>query len=305
MITIIFGAGASYGSGMTIPYNPPLGNKLFENLVGLKGAFSKIPEATRYIFEKNGFEDGMATIPNDSRIINPLQKEIACYLSKFQATPNNAYTRLFNKIRRIMPSVNIVTLNYDTLIEQALALNGYPTDYNASGNGVTLLKPHGSSNFLPQIQNGCTFDNLVSVDCGTFIEGLQTKPASTYAEVKSWCNDPRNNSLSPVLCMYAKGKRVVINPGLINNIQSNYNSLISKSNLVVLVGIKYIEHDSHIWQPLENYNASLLIVDPYPQETIEWVRRVEKQDVHVISSGFNDSVWKIAKLIRQHVNNHT
>ena len=305
MITLIFGAGASYGSGMTHPYNPPLGNRLFEKLVSLNGAFSNIPESARRIFENDGFEDGMATISNDSRVINQLQKEIACYLSKFQVTSNNAYSRLFKKIRHAMPNINIVTLNYDIMIEQALSLNGYATDYNDSGKGVTLLKPHGSSNFLPRIPNGCTFNNVVAVDCTTFFEGLETTAVSTCAEVKHWCDNPQNNSLSPVLCMYEKGKRAVINSGLIGDIQNKYKNVISNSNLVILVGIKYIKHDSHIWQPLEDSNASLLIVDPYPQETIEWVNRVGKTNVQVIPSGFNDSVWKIAKLIRLHANSPT
>ena len=83
MITIIFGAGASYDSGRTIPYNPPLGKDLFERLVSLKGAFYNLSDETKKVFIDDGFEAGMAKIPNDSRQINPLQREIAIYLSKF------------------------------------------------------------------------------------------------------------------------------------------------------------------------------------------------------------------------------
>ncbi|PTT26913.1 hypothetical protein, partial [Aeromonas sp. HMWF017] len=199
MITLIFGAGASYGSGRTIPYNPPLGNYLFDNLESLNRAFAALPQDIKNVFIERGFEEGMVYIANDSRKINPLQKEIACYLSKFKITPENAYARLFNKLRRYMREINIVTLNYDTLIEQALGLTGYPSDYNFSGQGVNVLKPHGSSNFLPRIPNGFSFSGNTMIGCGTFFEGLQTDAVSTHEEVVSWCGDPRNSDLSPVL----------------------------------------------------------------------------------------------------------
>ncbi|WP_113721350.1 hypothetical protein [Aeromonas salmonicida] len=301
MITLIFGAGASYGSGRTIPYNPPLGNYLFDNLVSLNRAFAALPQDIKDVFIERGFEEGMAYIANDSRKINPLQKEIACYLSKFKITPENAYTRLFNKLRRYMSEINIVTLNYDTLIEQALGLTGYPSDYNFSGQGVNVLKPHGSSNFLPRIPNGCSFSGNTMIGCGTFFEGLQTYAVSTHEEVVSWCGDPRNSDLSPVLSLYEKGKRVVINSALINKVKEDYKGVISTSDLIVLVGIKYIEHDSHIWQPLEESHADLLVVDPYPQDTNEWLNRTKKDSAEVLCNGFEDSVLAIARTVKRYV----
>jgi hypothetical protein len=298
---LIFGAGASYGSGRTIPYNPPLGNYLFDNLVSLNRAFAALPQDIKDVFIERGFEEGMAYIANDSRKINPLQKEIACYLSKFKITPENAYARLFNKLRRYMSEINIVTLNYDTLIEQALGLTGYPSDYNCSGQGVNVLKPHGSSNFLPRIPNGCSFSGNTMIGCGTFFEGLQTDAVCTHEEVVSWCGDPRNSDLSPVLSLYEKGKRVVINSALINKVKEDYKGVISTSELIVLIGIKYIEHDSHIWQPLEESYADLLVVDPYPQDTNEWLNRTKKDSAEVICNGFEDSVLAIARTVKRYV----
>lgn len=156
MITIIFGAGASKGSGSCSPENPPLGNHLFGKLEELKGAYYNLSDGSKRRFRDEGFEAGMATIANDSRVINPLQKELACYLSKFTVEKGNAYIRLFNKLRSCMNQINIVTLNYDLLIEQSLARQGFIVDYNSSGNGIGLLKMHGSSNFLPQLPQGTT-----------------------------------------------------------------------------------------------------------------------------------------------------
>ncbi len=302
MITIIFGAGASYDSGRTIPYNPPLGKDLFERLVSLKGAFYNLSDETKKVFIDDGFEAGMSKIPNDSRQINPLQREIAIYLSKFQSTRKNAYTILFRKLLQAMDNISIVTLNYDILIEQSLYLNGFQSDYKGSGDyGVTLLKPHGSSNFLPSYPPNNNFKNIVAIDCEAFMEGLDIEIAINSHDVTKWCNNLDNQDLSPVLCMYEKGKRAVINPSIIIESQQKYNELALASDLIILVGIKYIEHDHHIWGVLEQNNSPLLIVDPFPQDTIDWANRVGKKDVQVIQSGFNNAVWKIVKVIKKHL----
>lgn len=297
LISIIFGAGASFGSGGCSPDNPPLGNDLFRNLENLKGAFYKLNNESKMVFNTDGFEAGMATVANDSNIINPLQKELACYTSSFSILPCNAYARLFNKLRSCINAVNVITLNYDLLIEQSLASHGFNVDYNANNNGVNLLKLHGSSNFLPQLPAGMTLSGNTMRGCGTFVEGLKTQAVSTGEEVKAWCNDQKNSDLSPVLSMYAEGKRVVVNSGLINETQNKYSGVVAASKLAVLVGIKYISNDTHIWEPLEKYKPHLLIVDPFPQSTIDWANKNNFNRVSVIKNGFDKSVWDITKVV--------
>lgn len=302
MITIIFGAGASLGSGMTQPYNAPLGNQLFGKLVSLNGAFSRLPKEIKMSFEKDGFESGMKKISNNSVIINPLQKEIACYLSKFKSTPCNAYTRIFYKLRHLMDSINIATLNYDMLIEQSLKLNGQNYCYNSSGRGVSLIKPHGSSNFIPCFPEGVNIGPITAVNCaGSFVSTDITKALNSHGDIVEWCHDPKNISLSPVLCMYEEGKRAVMNHDTIKKIQEDYNNAIAASSLVVLVGIKYIEHDHHVWEPIENSNSSIIIVDIKPGDTENWANKIGKKYIS-IAAGFDESVHNIVKLIRRHTN---
>lgn len=191
LISIVFGAGASFGSGGCLPKNPPLGNDLFNDLENLNGAFYRLSSDSKAVFRTYGFKAGMATVADDSRLINPLQKELACYLSKFSTRPDNAYVRLFNKLRNCMEQINITILNYDLLIEKSLARNGFNVDYNAGDNGINLLKPHGSSNFLPQLPNGMVMSGNTMIGCGTYVEGLETKAVSTAHEVETWCNDQK------------------------------------------------------------------------------------------------------------------
>lgn len=299
MITIIFGAGASAGSGKCLPYNPPLGNELFDNLIKLNGAFSKLDENQKEIFRKNGFEEGMATIPNDSNIINPLQKEIACYLSKFEVNYDNTYVKLFYEVRNIINNITITTLNYDLLIEQSLIKwNRLNIDYSGGNKGVTLLKLHGSSNFLPnlgQIQiSGCSM-----VNCGTFVEGTKINATLNHLEIVEWCQNPKNDSLSPVLAMYEKSKRVVINSESINNIQRIYTNKLKESSLVVLIGIKYVEQDCHIWNPIKDCKAKILINSrSYPSDVIKWAKQNELEIKHLEGS-FNEVIEEIIKAIKE------
>lgn len=301
MVTIIFGAGASYGSGRCIPTNPPLGMKLYDELVKLNGAFSQLNGEAKKSFESGGFEAGMATVPDNSTIINPLQKELACYLSSFSITPENAYLRLFNRLRPHLSKINIVTLNYDTLIEQAIASIGLGVNYYGNTEGVQVLKPHGSSNFLPQLPEGFNISNVTMMNCGSYVEGLETKAVSTHEEIKVWCNDPRNESISPTLSLYSKDKRVVVGSQLIKNIQKKYNALVDSSNLIILVGIKYIPHDEHIWNCLRESQSPIVVVDPYPEDTEEWGKDCGKTNVTIIKKGFDEAVWDTVKAIRPYL----
>jgi hypothetical protein len=303
MVTILFGVGASFGSGNCTPYPPPLGKDLFFKLNKQGGHFSKLHDDIKAKFIDHGFEAGMASIKDDSRNINPMQKEMACYLSKFSIKNDNAYARLFNRLKIELSKITIVTLNYDLLIEQALLHNGHNIDYNAAGKGISLLKPHGSSNFLPQLPAGWNISGNIMVGGGSYFEGLETKAVSTHNEVKEWCENTRNSDLSPVLALYQEGKRIVVNNELINVIQKKYVEAISHSNLIFVVGVKYVEHDNHIWDSLSSSDAKIVIVDPYPDDTLQWADTNSLQNIEVMKSGFESVVVPMARMIKKHIRN--
>lgn len=300
MVMMIFGAGASYGSGNCFPSNPPLGKDLFEELVAEGGEFSKLNAESKMAFESGDFEAGMATISTKISLINQLHKDIACFFMKYEVIPSNAYVNLFSKLREVINKINITTLNYDLLIERALGLNDFGVDYNARGNAITLLKPHGSANFLPQwppqFKNFSMSGNVIE-GTGLITDNMRTNAVITNQEVFDWCNDSKNEMLSPVLSMYAKGKRVVLNKTLISSIQKNYTELARKSSSVVLIGIRYIDHDTHIWQPILESNAKLLIVDPYPEATVEWAEQNGLQ-YELLQKGFDAAVDDIAESVK-------
>jgi len=297
LIAIIFGAGASYGSGRCNPHPPPLGAQLFDHLENLNGEFSKLDENTKIIFREKGFEEGMARVNNSSIIINPLQKELASYLSQFTIEQDNAYARLFRKIKRHVKNIKTITLNYDLLIEQSLSNNDFPVDYNNNNEGATLLKPHGSSNFLPKLPTGMVLSGNTMQGNGAYIEGLATQAVSTKDEIVAWCNDPKNSDLSPILAMYAEGKRVVINPSLVKKIQEEYTKTIHQAELIIIIGVRYMPQDEHIWRPIEDAKSQVVLVDPYPKDSIKWAHDKKIEKIRIIEKSFDKAVNDIRKEI--------
>lgn len=96
--------------------------------------------------------------------------------------------------------------------------------------------------------------------CGTaFVELPNTQAVLTGSEVETWCNDPRNSDLSPVLAMYAEGKRVVVNRGVVQRIQSAYSEQIAASKVMILIGVSYVPHDTHIWEPIAQHKPHVVV----------------------------------------------
>ena len=298
MLSIIFGAGASFGSEAEGIPTPPLGNHLFNELEKLHGAFSRLPEAIKHEFRVNGFEQGMLGIPNDSSVINPLQNELAIYLSSFKPSENNAYIKLFRMLGRVVQNIHIITLNYDLLIEFSLAGAGTSyVHYGLNKGSASLLKVHGSSNFVPDAGSN-VFENITAVGCGTFVETGSMKVLSSHEEILQCCSSTRAMSLSPMMCIYNKEKRTVINSRALEGFKQDFNKAIAESNDIIIVGVKYVPHDHHIWDDILATKADVIIVDPYPDEGL--IKELNKKNINitVVSKSFYDCVVRLSGLMK-------
>lgn len=296
MISILFGAGASFGSEKRRA-TPPLGDALFNALDALGGAYSKLSNIQKASFRKNGFEIGMLSIPNNSTIINPLQKELAIYLSSFSISKDNAYRQLFKTLGNKTKKLNIMSLNYDLLIEKSLSHVGDGfLRYGVFDNETSILKVHGSSNFTPATDG---FMGSVSIiDCDSFVNSGGIRVLKSHEEIKEWCNLPQNQVLSPVMCMYNKEKREVINKNNLKSFKDEYNKAILASNLIIIVGVKYIPHDNHIWDNVMSSNTKLIIVDPYPSKLLLNILKERKTKATLIKKSFYDSTTELSQIIK-------
>ena len=123
MRTILFGAGASFGSetvGM-----PPLGPQLFTSLVRFAptvwGALSA-PWPAEFSAD---FEAAMEKLISSGIFGSPFQWTMAEYfLTSFQASHASLYKRFLDDAKGSSVDLSISTLNYDTLLFQAANFAG-------------------------------------------------------------------------------------------------------------------------------------------------------------------------------------
>src|SRR5437899_3093186 len=102
MRVVLFGAGASYGSGTVVPKPPPLGSQLFEVLHRLYASWRSIPEAEAKEFARD-FESGMAhVIEKYGMAVAPLMQDMAIFFASFAlpTSGDNLYASLLASANR-------------------------------------------------------------------------------------------------------------------------------------------------------------------------------------------------------------
>lgn len=285
---IIFGAGASYGSGDTrFGWNadcaqklPPLGAKLFTELqnfdpTGWGGLPSELSK--KFI---DDFEAGMKNLSTSSPYnMAPLQRAMASYFFQFRATTDNLYYKLAQRIKAGNWQGAIVTLNYERLLELSLGnlaikmgCNNPNTPYQ-----VELCFPHGCCHlFCESIQGIDKFWKFkgaggIALKPGGFfgwnkagqpiVSGINV---STYGKTEA-IFDPKehaerikNDSAPPVMSYFEPLKRTTSGADFIQAQRSRFKDLVNEADNIVIVGIKVREHDEHIWGPLKATNARLI-----------------------------------------------
>ena len=148
----LFGAGASFGSGPCTPSNPPLGKDFFPSLKKTSEAAKVASPELEALFNKN-FEEAMNIYFDiHHKHIRKFLNEMAVYFSKFKPEKGNYYQELMDSLVKSRKKYTISTTNYDLLIEHPILKTGKSIIYNSESTkdeGISLLKIHGSANFLP------------------------------------------------------------------------------------------------------------------------------------------------------------
>jgi hypothetical protein len=151
-IVFLFGAGASYGSSGCYPECPPLGNRLFPELLKKRGIAATFDEELRRLFDEN-FEKGMARFIETRDIDIPvLLREMGEYFLQFEPSPDNLYVQLVQKLSQrqtslegFAPRIVLATTNYELLLEHAVIGSGgmvmYPNPNSEKDFGFVSLRP--------------------------------------------------------------------------------------------------------------------------------------------------------------------
>jgi hypothetical protein len=250
----LFGAGASFGSDAPNK-TPPLGAGLFDALVKRGGIAATLPPDLQAKFRSN-FEIGMqAFYAFSGGNVMRFQRELAHYLAEFLPDSKNAYVKLFRLIRR--PTKHLYcTLNYDLLIEYAavqVGIRGIEYTSTAKPGVLRLLKPHGSSNFWPNM-GGVVFQNVQIA--GSIRADIQA-PIQILSRDETLHRCSTDDSLGPAIAIYAAGKAVKVSPDFVEAQQKMWAVSVSRAATICIVGTKIHLADTHIWNPLTTTRADI------------------------------------------------
>ena len=301
-LLFLFGAGASHGCDCVIPPKPPLGKDLFNHLLNdeslrfWRDYSQRFPDSIKEEFELN-FESAFSKLVrlySDETykivMLQHLQVELADYLFKFDI-PNNFSTNNYFRLIKILQNNNLLyqsnfsSLNYDCIFEKILVamkikycnyLGNVGEIYNEK---IKLFKPHGSSNYIIKRRNFdvqvASFSPAISLDFP--IEAINFK---TFAEINKM--EHRSN-LWPIMSLYNFEKENRICFTSLKNIRKKLDYTIHKATHIILIGVRYVENDTHIWSPINKSKGKLI----YFGDDLTGFQR--KKNVYIINEHFDKS----------------
>jgi hypothetical protein len=297
-ILLLFGAGASTGSGGTNKITP-LGRNIFSCLCkefpNTWG--NKIKGELKKKFVEN-FEAGMDSLYKTPKELHfevaPLLVELSIFFSKFNIiAQNNLYVKLFRKFELALRNRDIIisTLNYECLVEYALHICQIDVDYCGNYLGSRLFKLHGSCNFIPQNFTGGGPGLSFDIGSGTINTPIKiVKPENVEAE---FANIP----IPAAMSLYTHEKRNIISPDIIKKIIKDFEVYTREVQNIIVIGIKPTpEIDTHIWNPLQSTKANVVLVGN-EESCKDWISKYKKGRSDYVGSRFKDCFDQICDLM--------
>lgn len=294
-ITLLSGAGASYGCGSTFPNTPPLGRDLYSELELY--APPLMTQISNVVGDKNkdDFEAKMHEIW-DSKKINGilLNAMIASFFSRFKPAPfGNSFVDLFRGLNEANIDFVYSTLNYDCIAELAASSVGMTVNYKIDSmpsDQFDVLKLHGSCNFLLKGITGRLGSMSTSVGGGMLDGTIETvQPAQVPTLIQ-------NRPAGPCISFYMKNKPTAVGTKTIQAIQKKWKEIILDSDKIVIIGANVNKDDGHIWDPISESTSEIGFVgSSNALGTLQSLN--SKINLTHLSSDFNSSIAEIIKFV--------
>lgn len=285
---LFIGAGASYGARSEHKVQPPLGQELgswlrntlseLKGKIGLLQWEPEIEEALSVLEKRthNDFECLMSKLTAEER--SQINMSLLITMSNISDKRSShdlegadfgfceitdGYDNLIDKLNIKNGMWSIVSLNYDILIEQALARHNisviyphFPSSYGQDQSvlsGVKIYKPHGSINFFVQPDpgrygyNGSVHNNHSHMSIETHID-KNGKFNPTYPIVMACPNGVDNvlctvlasSPRRPVIANYTYGKISDTNQETLERVRQEALSAFREAMEIVAVGVRPI-----------------------------------------------------------------
>lgn len=292
----IFGAGASYGSGSCFPGQPPLGRDLLTAMRKAGGIASTIEGDLLKEFNDDPEKGMVRFFQERNEDTAQLLREMAAFLAKYEIGDDNNYLKLISKLKD-KKNIYLASTNYDLLIEQAIGKAGKKIQYQGGKiekNNIPLLKIHGSSNFIPDIDvTGISFPGNEH-RTGSIID-CDIRVLTNIKAVLDYCNS--DTALAPAIAMYHPDKTVLFSGRFVKEQQQHFKTETLRAKKIFIIGLKLHLSDLHIWSVLEKAKGDIYIVDRDDKAHLTWMKDTKKNNVYHIADSFESSLIRIYKLL--------
>jgi len=288
---ILFGAGASFGSGGVIPRPPPMTNDLLQALERLfPMVWSDLSQNLRLLLGSD-FEAGMKEIgEKNPHALPPLQRSLALFFFGFAPGQDNLYRDLARRIKCNAWSGALISLNYERLLELSLAAEGVrpfvgsPPD---TGPSVELCLPHGCCHIFCESVSGTAR--------GVSLSGSNVAtrgPVTVIAEPAEHARRIRDDAFPPVMSYFDPAKLTTSGVNFIEEQRARYGAIVRGARMVAIVGVKVRPHDKHLWEALAATDADIVYCagENAGREFTTWTSRNRQGKVsEVLYSYFGES----------------
>lgn len=249
---ILFGAGASFGSNNANV--PPLGDDLFKALQKFNPpGWGSLPREIEKEFTVD-FEKGMTKLAEvNSRYMPILQRAMAAFFFNYEPTINNLYHVLAKKIKEHDWRGQLVTLNYERLLEVSLCYEGLQpvTDSTTLTKGqIELCLPHGCCHIFISVRaHGVSFSG-VGVGFDGDIEVISNRQ-EFYERINK-------DAVPPVMSYFDPKKNTSSGVSFIEQQRQRWLQIATNSKNIAVIGIRVREADTHIWGVLASTKSRII-----------------------------------------------
>jgi len=255
---ILFGAGASFGSGEVVPKPPPMAGNLLSALSRLHpNAWGKLSKELQSSLSED-FEAGMVAIgDHHPHALPPLQRTMASFFFNFRPGGNNLYRKLAQKIKKYRWSGALATLNYERLLELSFLEEGLSpycgTPPAKADHPLELCLPHGCCHIFCESVRG--------VAGAVSFSGQHVTTRGTVSVIGDYAEFTRRiqeDAFPPVMSYFNPTKSTTSCANFIEEQRARYNALVSGAEVIVIVGVKVRPHDRHLWDALATASGNLV-----------------------------------------------
>jgi hypothetical protein len=258
-IAFLFGAGASQGAGAIEPRPPPLGGQLYAELTTeFPDTWGGLADDEKALFARGSgtsFEEGMKLLWEkfDERAWAALIA-MGRYFSRFRAPrdQSDCYSRLIIALRALglIDSARVASLNYECILEVASTSIGVNVADEPEPGKLALSKPHGSCNFLVDVD----WEHVTLVGSSE-MQNLLIAPLRAVRPDEVEPRFDSGYSIPPVMSMYEPRKRTPVNTEVVLAMRGRWREWAMSAALIVIIGANPLLRDGHIWDPIFSSSA--------------------------------------------------